>query len=388
MKMKLEQKSQDNLITREATLEDDHGLRALIAVPMTTRGVQISFQREPSYFKASDILYRHKLHVVIEDKEHQKKVACYSNGYRPCYINQQVKDLRYASDLRVDSNYRGKSLVKVLAVHLKTNMHDPNFSQMIIFDDNHAARAAMQTSKTGMPDYYDEGLIETLTLTYLAKKRKINAFIKSTAPDYQDNRQVQSCVAQKEHIQSMNDFIKEMSEHYNFIPAYNFEELAQEHPYYSGIKLSDFVLYFQHKKLTGMFGLWNQHRIKQTKILHYSPFIAVLRPIYNLINSITKGMPLPKLGDSLKYHVLHSLLCHPNNLALHNLMLGDAYKLSKRQGVGVVSFTLSHKDPRYQLNQFYKGERLTGMHGFISYACDPRSNFDDKLIPYLEVGRI
>jgi hypothetical protein len=197
MKMKLEQKSQDNLITREATLEDDHGLRALIAVPMTTRGVQISFQREPSYFKASDILYRHKLHVVIEDKEHQKKVACYSNGYRPCYINQQVKDLRYASDLRVDSNYRGKSLVKVLAVHLKTNMHDPNFSQMIIFDDNHAARAAMQTSKTGMPDYYDEGLIETLTLTYLAKKRKINAFIKSTAPDYQDNRQVQSCVAQK-----------------------------------------------------------------------------------------------------------------------------------------------------------------------------------------------
>jgi len=201
MKMNLEQKSQDNLITREATLEDDHGLRALIAVPMTTRGVQISFQREPSYFKASDILYRHKLHVMIEDKEHQKKVACYSNGYRPCYINQQIKDLRYASDLRVDCNYRGKSLVKVLAVHLKTNMHDPNFSQMIIFDDNHAARAAMQTSKTGMPDYYDEGLIETLTLTHLAKKRKINAFIKSTAPDYQDNRQVRRTLRCQEWLQ-------------------------------------------------------------------------------------------------------------------------------------------------------------------------------------------
>jgi len=50
------------LITREATLADDRALRQLIAVPMTTKGVQISFQREPSYFKASDILYRHKLH--------------------------------------------------------------------------------------------------------------------------------------------------------------------------------------------------------------------------------------------------------------------------------------------------------------------------------------
>ena len=51
-------------------------------------------------------------------------------------------------------------------------------------------------------------------------------------------------------------------------------------------------------------------------------------------------------------------------------------------------FTLSHKDPRYQLNQFYKGERLTGMHGFISFEGDPRPSFDKKLIPYLEVGRI
>ncbi len=50
---------------------------------------------------------------------------------------------------------------------------------MIIFDDNYAARAAIQTGKTGMPDYYDEGLIETLSLTDLGAKRKITAFLKA-----------------------------------------------------------------------------------------------------------------------------------------------------------------------------------------------------------------
>ena len=35
--------NQNSLITREATLADDQALRALIAVPMTTKGVQISF---------------------------------------------------------------------------------------------------------------------------------------------------------------------------------------------------------------------------------------------------------------------------------------------------------------------------------------------------------
>ena len=53
------------LITREATLADDQALRDLIAVPMTTKGIQISFQLEPSFFRASDIVYRHKLHVVF-----------------------------------------------------------------------------------------------------------------------------------------------------------------------------------------------------------------------------------------------------------------------------------------------------------------------------------
>ncbi|NNP69933.1 hypothetical protein [Acinetobacter sp. Ac_5812] len=376
------------LLTREATLTDDQALRELIAVPMTTKGVKISFQREPSYFKASDILYRHKLHVVIEDTESQKNVACYSNGHRPCYVDKTIQNVRYASDLRVDPNYRGKSLVKALGVHVKQTMHDPNFSQMIIFDDNHAARAAIQTGKTGIPDYYDEGLIETLTLTHLGAKRKIKAFLTQRIQAKTEISEIKSCVARAEHIKVMTRFIAEMSQHYNFIPAYNFEELLAGHHYFTGLQLSDFQLYFQDGKLVGMFGLWDQHALKQTKILHYSSVIGVLRPIYNLLTKVTKGMPLPKLGDSLKYHVLHSLLCHPQQLALHHLMLEDAQKLSKQRGVGIVSFTLSHQDPRFQLNQFYKGERLTGMHGFISFLGDPRPNFDKNLIPYLEVGRI
>ena len=378
--------TENSLITREATLADDQALRELIAVPMTTKGVQISFQREPSYFKASDILYRHKLHVVIEDTEIQKNVACYSNGHRPCYVDKAVQNVRYASDLRVDPNYRGKSLVKILGAHVKQTLHEPDFSQMIIFNDNYAARAAIQTGKTGIPDYYDEGLIETLTLTHLGTKRDIDAFLEKTKQTEIGN--IHSRVAQPEDIPAMNAFIAAMAQHYNFIPAYNFEELQAGHHYFTGLQLSDFQLYFQNEKLVGMFGLWDQHSLKQTKILHYSPLIGVFRPVYNLLTKITKAMPLPKLGDSLKYHVLHSLLSHPQHLALHHLMLEDAYQLSKQKGVGVVSFTLSHQDPRYQLNQFYKGERLTGMHGFISFAGDPRLNFDKSLIPYLEVGRI
>lgn len=206
--------------------------------------------------------------------------------------------------MRVDHNYRGKSLVKVLAKHVKQTMREPNYSQMIIFDDNHAARAAIQTGKTGMPDYYDEGLIETLSLTDLGAKRKITAFLKQA--NQRDLQEIRTCVAEAQHVEAMNQFISDMAEHYNFIPAYNFEELVQGHQYFSGIKLSDFLLYFKGEKLVGMFGLWDQHSIKQTKILHYSSVIGIFRPVYNLLTPLTKGMRLPKLGDSIKYRVTYA----------------------------------------------------------------------------------
>ena len=43
-----------------------------------------------------------------------------------------------------------------------------------------------------------------------------------------------------------------------------------------------------------------------------------------------KSMRLPKLGDSIQYHVLHTLMCHPEDLALHHKMLEDAYNKSKQ----------------------------------------------------------
>ena len=99
-------------------------------------------------------------------------------------------------------------------------------------------------------------------------------------------------------------------------------------------------------------------------------------------------MILPKKGNAIQYHLLHTLLCHPKDLTLHHKMILDAYQLSKNKGLGIISFTLSHQDPRYLLNKFYIGEKLVGMHGFISYEQDPRKLLDKNRIPYFEAGRI
>lgn len=385
--MQTTEKKAPYLVVREATPEDDQALRQLVAVPMTTRGVMLSFQREPSYFQAAKVIYEVNDHAVIEDKTTKELLACYGNGYRRCYVNGHVFPMRYACDLRVDQQYRGKTLLKLLGQHLNATMHNPNFNQIIIFNDNYAARAALQTGKSGLPNYYDEGLVETLTLTGF-KTAQYPEIMQTQTEGQLDFSRVKRVTAQPQYIEQMNEFVQKMAQFYNFIPAYDFYGLLLKNEYFQGLSLHDFQLYLLDGEIVGMFGLWSQSAFKQSKILHYHWSIGLIRPLYNLLAGWAGLMTLPKIGESFKYHALHSLLCNPNDLPLHDHMLRDALKLSRQQGVGCISFTLSHQDPRQKLNQFYKGELLTGMHGFLSYQQDPRPLFDLARIPYFEVGRI
>lgn len=385
--MQTTEKKAPYLVVREATPEDDLALRQLVAVPMTTRGVMLSFQREPSYFQAAKVIYEVNDHAVIEDKTTKELLACYGNGYRHCYVNGHVFPMRYACDLRVDQQYRGKTLLKLLGQHLNATMHNPNFNQIIIFNDNYAARAALQTGKSGLPNYYDEGLVETLTLTGF-KTAQYPEIMQTQTEGQPDFSRVKRVTAQPQYIEQMNEFVQKMAQFYNFIPAYDFYGLLLKNEYFQGLSLHDFQLYLLDGEIVGMFGLWSQSAFKQSKILHYHWSIGLIRPLYNLLARWAGLMTLPKIGESFKYHALHSLLCHPEHLFLHDHMLREALKLSRQQGVGCISFTLSHQDPRQKLNQFYKGELLTGMHGFLSYQQDPRPLFDLARIPYFEVGRI
>lgn len=382
-----------DLLTRPARPEDDAALRQLIAVPMTTRGIMLSFQREPSYFAASQVIYKVNDHGVVEDPQTHDILGVYSNGYRPCYINGFKQDVRYACDLRIKRHARGRSiLVNYIGPHFCQNMVNPNFSQVIIFNDNHVARAAVQSSKMGMPRYHDDCIIETLTLTGFKSRTKREAFIQQQLQRTQtaaiDPAQLTVRVATVQDIPAMNAFIVEMTQYYNYVLAYDFNELAAGDAYFKNLNLDDFQLYWLGDKLVGMFGLWHQCGFKQSKIVDYGKLIALARPFYNIWARLTGAMVLPKRGESFQYHALHSLLCHPQQLDLHDQMLRDAYALSAQAGVASVSYTLAHQDPRQALNAFYKGELLVGMHGFLCNDGNPLDYIDRSLIPFLEVGRI
>ncbi|RSB50883.1 hypothetical protein [Acinetobacter soli] len=378
-------KKSQGIEVRHVATSDDQELRKMVSLPMTTRGLTLSFQREPSYFKASQVIYTQIDSTVAQDHSTGSLVGCYNIGLRPCYVNGTVMPFRYGGDLRLSPQVRGKAVLKQMTPHFKTSLKNPDFCQMIIFDDNIAARRAIQSGRLGF-HYFDEGLIETLTLTGFKHAQFPKTLLH--AKQSIDLSKLKRCVATAAHIEQMNAFIQQMAAYYNFIPAYDFAQLLHNDPYFQGLTLDDFQLYFEQDRLVGMFGLWNQSGFKQSKVLDYSKKIQTFRPLYNVWAKLNGRIQLPKKGQSFKYHILHSLLCEPEQLALHDAMLRDAFKLSKQRGIDAITFTLSHKDPRQRLNAYYKGDVLVGMHGFLTFEQDPRAQFDVARIPFLEAGRI
>ncbi|MCG2932254.1 hypothetical protein, partial [Escherichia coli] len=83
---------------------------------------------------------------------------------------------------------------------------------------NIAARRAIQSGRLGF-QYFDEGLIDTLTLTGFKHAQFPKTLLH--AKQSIDLSKLKRCVATAAHIEQMNAFIQQMAAYYNFIPAYD-----------------------------------------------------------------------------------------------------------------------------------------------------------------------
>ena len=95
---------------RDATMADDVQLTKLIAKSTPCSGVQLAFERYPSYLKASKIHYNNsQALVVVSDHDPQKVLAMLNIGTRQCYVNGSKRSVHYIADFRL-SDFKKKYL--------------------------------------------------------------------------------------------------------------------------------------------------------------------------------------------------------------------------------------------------------------------------------------
>ena len=370
-----------SLRMRPAAMADNAQLLTLVSVPMPSNGVMVGMERAPSYFQATQTQYTDpQPWVIVSDDQPDLIIAMYNLGERPCYVNGRITPIRYIGDLRVNHQVRGKGLVHLMMKQLAVLMQGDDYVQTLILSDNAAARKMLHHAKSGFPPHYHMDDVKTLTMTGV--RQAANAAAK------QAHANVQLRPATAADVAQMTAFVEQMSAYYNFMPAYDFQGLVDGSPYWTGLTLSDFTVVLRDGILVGLFGLWNQKSFKQTRIVDYSPWIGLARPAYNVWASVMQRMPLPKRGELVGYLMLHSALCDPQDVALFDVMIRDAFRQTKVRGQSALCYTLSESDPRIVNHQYYQGEVIRGLHAFHSFGKNPMLDFDRQRVSYLECGRV
>lgn len=362
---------------RYAKENDDIQLNNLITESMPSNGMILSFERFPSYFKATRAQYNTPEIMLIYHKDQSDVIVGMMNiGWKECFINGEVSKIRYAADLRIKRNARGKKSLEVFMEYVSTQLPRDFIFQSVVLEDNKIARHLMHQKREGFADAYLYDQITTYTISQVKKPKGVDGLHLVTLSEAT--------------IPDVNHFVDRMKEHYNFLPNYDFSQLKQNnHPFWAGMSLEDFNLILnENEQVVGLFGLWDQKSFKQTKVMKYSTTLKLLRPIYNVLAKIIGLIHLPQVNDSFDYLMCHSALCEPNDQATMHYLIHQAHIKTKEKNKSTYCITIADNDPRKENMGSFKAHKMKAIHGLHSFGADPKDYFDREKISYFEVGRI
>ena len=362
---------------RAAKPSDNAQILGLVASAMPSSGLMLSLSREPNYEAACQAAFVHsETWLIVAVAQPDRVVGMYTLSMRPCYVNGQVEMLRYLGDFRIDPMVRGQKLSRLTMHHLRTRMPAQYFAQAVVLADNKVAKQTLHRPHQDFVTHYTDQTLYTVTMTGCRASTLITPAGVTNRPACADD------------VAQMTEFVQSMAAYFNFLPRYDFAGILNNQPYWKGLKISDFTLIFRGTDLVGLYGLWDQKSFKQTRVLRYHPMIALLRPLYNIWAKYNQRLLLPPKGELLQYLMLHSPLCHPEEVELFDYMVQAAFMQTRQRGVAALCYSLTERDPRRVVQSRHYCNVIRGLHGFYSFGENPAPQFDPQRLTYLECGRI
>ena len=344
-----------------ATEYDNAELCALCEIP-TGDNIRFTIERSPDFFAAARVQNEHTEIYVCRNKTSGKIEGMFSVGKRKVFFKNEIREIRYFSDMRIHPQIQGSRLLYQVVRFMTDNiLQADEIAQAIVFAENRIMLELIQklqfrSGKMSIFNFYPAGNYTS----YMVKCLNVST---KTGNKYQVRK------ATHADIVMMQTFIMEEGPKKEFFPFYDLREL--ESAYYKGLTIEKFYLAFDNEKLTGMAGIWDQHGLKQTKIVGYSKFYNIIRPAINLLSFLTNGFTLPAKNTQLKYLSIHSILTSGNSSDVFANILREIVKDSRQSGFDYVLVGLDGKDNLNLALSLFKNKRIIKGNHFLISNTEP-----------------
>lgn len=337
---------------------DDEELRALLHKTPMGGSISVAFLREPEYFPATRI--QGPFTQVFIAKAGGEIVGAATRAIRPTFLNGEIIDGGYLSDLRLVPNFR-RGMTLARGYRYLRELHRDGRTAIyttVIVEDNEIALKTLGANRAGMPSYLDQGRILTPMISLKKRLPEIPAAIRSGTPE--DLPAI---------VSKLNE--KKMQ----FQPVYSEGNLIDGR--FQNLEAKDFRLLFREGKLVGVMAAWNQRPFRQTVIKNYSGAVGVLRPLVNLFRS----PPLPATNEPLSFFYI--AFAATDSVEDYRTLLRSIYNESVGSSHTHMIAGLHERDPRLPVLRDYPQTRFAGR--LFTVTFDGPVEIDDR-IPYVEAA--
>jgi hypothetical protein len=331
----------------EGDAVDDADLRRLLRSNPLAGDIQLSNEREPSFWAGAGI--EGPLHqTMLVRAPDGRAVGMGSRSVRMLYVNGEVEPVGYMSQMRVDPDFAwGIALPKVLAQgwrffrQLHADGRTPYYLVSLVAGEGVGWR--MMT--LGLPEWPTLHAVGGL-LTYSVSVRRarsvsrLDKTLRLRRAIENDRAAIAECLARNGRRRQ-------------FSPVWEAEALGnpQVTP---DLSLQDFWVVERGSQVVGTVARWNQRRFKQSVVRGYDAEWANVRPYVNFIARFGLAPRLPDIGEQVRHAYASHLAVDHDDPQIGAALLAAVYNDAVQAGDDYLMVGMDTDHPFTRLARRYR----------------------------------
>jgi len=327
-----------------AVPNDDPELRQLLRENPIPGAISLSFEREPNYFFAAAIEGAFHQTIVAREADTKRVIAFGNRSVRPLYVNGQVREIGYMSQLRVEPTYgKGMYLARGLAGGFKKyhELHGDGrapFYLMSVIEDNRPARRLLTSGLREYPQVKNYARIFTYAIYPVRHK-----------PDLSLPPHLRLMRASDNDANGIVDCLNRNNARKQFAPYWTCESL-----FLSNLSPADFFVVRAGERVIGCLALWDQQSFKQSVVRGYSGWLARFRTLINALARLGLSPHLPEAGTRLNQAYACCLAIDHDDPAIFAALFRALYNEAVQRKFHYFTLGLAETHPLHEAVQTYR----------------------------------
>lgn len=357
--------------------QDDAELRSFLVNNPVPGNIEVTFEREPNFFAASEIRGGLNQTMAVRDLKKNKIVGIASRSVAKAFVNGEPTELGYLSDLRLSPDYRSGSLL-ARGYRFLRKLHADGRALLYttaIFAENARALETLTAGRAGLPAYHPMGCLDCSGINIGRMKSPFEARCDIERGNVALLPQIVECL-------NRNNARKQ------FAPFHTCEEFLLGGRW-RDFNVCDFYVALRLGRVIGVIGQWSQQRYKQTRVIRYSGPLRWLAPMAKMTHPLKKGRRFPVVGEELRSFYVSFVAVDEDDVSVFRALLRELYRDAVTGNAMFALTSLHQEDPLRAALEDYSLTPFRARIYCVCYADGEHSfaNLDNR-VPYLEAATL